>query len=232
MSQEQSSCINRILAALPAREYQRLEPYLMPVSLDNGTVLYHADEPIDTVYFPDKAIISLVTTLETGITTEIGIVGRTGMVGLPVILGSGRSYNQAMVQLPNGVTKISAKVVKKEFDRGEELQRLLLLYTEARLKEVSQLVVCNRHHTIEERLARWLLMVQDLIQSNELALTQEFMGNMLGVRRSGVTIAAGVLQRAGMIRYARGKITILDRKALKDTACECYEVFHENYYGQ
>lgn len=232
MSQEQSSCLNRILAALPAREYQRLEPYLMPVSLDNGTVLYHAGEPIDTVYFPNRAVVSLVTTLENGITTEIGIVGRTGMVGLPVILGSDCSYSKAMVQIPDGAMKISSQVVKQEFNRGEELHRLLLRYTYDRLREVSQLAVCNRHHNIEERLARWLLMVQDLIQSEKLPLTQEFMGNMLGVRRSGVTISAGVLQRAGMISYARGKITILDRKALEDTACECYEVFHETYYGQ
>ncbi len=137
-----------------------------------------------------------------------------------------------MVQIPGDVTKISAQVVKNEFDRGEELQRLLLRYTETRLKEVSQLAVCNRNHTIEERLARWLLMVQDLIESKELALTQEFIGNMLGVRRSGVTLTAGTLQRAGMIRYARGKITILDREALENTACECYQVFHRNYYGQ
>ncbi|HEY9771190.1 MAG TPA: Crp/Fnr family transcriptional regulator [Coleofasciculaceae cyanobacterium] len=232
MFQEQSSCVNHILLALPAREYQRLEPYLRPIPLNSGTVLYHADQPIDTIYFPKKALISLVSTLENGMTTETGIVGRTGIIGLPFILGRNRSYNRAMVQVPDGAMKISAQVVKNEFKRGEELQRLLLLYTEARLREVSQLAVCNRNHTIEERLARWLLTVQDLIEGDELPLTQEFIGNMLGVRRSGVTITAGTLQRAGMIRYARGKITILDREALEHTSCECYQLFHENYYGQ
>ncbi|MGF1589501.1 MAG: Crp/Fnr family transcriptional regulator [Pleurocapsa sp.] len=208
---------------------EQIEPYLIPVQLTSGTIIYQTSDLIDTVYFPENAIISLVNILENGTTTETGIVGRTGMLGLPVILGSDRSYNRAMVQIPNGGTKISAQVLKNEFERGEGLYRLLLRYTESRLTEAAQLTVCNRHHTIEERLARWLLMVQDLIQSDELPLTQEFIGNMLGVRRSGVTITAGVLQRAGMISYARGRINILDREALEDTACECYQLFHQHY---
>ncbi len=205
MSSEQSRSANHLLAALPEEVYQRLEPHLSPVKLTLGTILYEPLAEIDTVYFPHNALISLVTTLENGSTTEIGIVGKTGCLGLPVILGSGRSYSGAMVQIADGAMKMSAMVLKKEFDRGEELHSLLLRYTETRLKETSQLAVCNRNHTIEERLARWLLMVQDLLEEDELPLTQEFIGNMLGVRRSGVTLSAGTLQRAGIIRYSRGK---------------------------
>lgn len=200
------------------------------VSLPVKTVFYEASERIETVYFPNTALISLVSTLKNGATTETGIIGGTGMVGLPVILGSSHSSQRAIVQVGDGAMKISALILKQEFDRGGELQRLLLSYAETRLNEVAQLAVCNGHHSLEERLARWLLTVQDLIQSDELPLTQEFMGNMLGVRRSGVTITAGIFQRAGIIRYSRGKITILNREALEDTACECYELFHENFY--
>lgn len=152
------------------------------------------------------------------------------MIGLPVVLSDGYSKNCAIVQVSNSCQKISARILKQEFDRGGELQRVLLNYAQTRLDEVSQLAVCNRHHTIEERLARWLLTVQDLTQARELPLTQEFISNMLGVRRSGVNLAAGILQQAGMIRYSRGKIIILDRETLEDTACECYQLFHNNYY--
>ena len=140
--------------------------------------------------------------------------------------------HRAIVQVADSALKISAEVLKQEFDRGGELQRILLRYTETRLDEIAQLAVCNGHHTIEERLARWLLTVQDLIQSDELPLTQEFLGNMLGVRRSGVTITAGILQRAGLISYSRGKIKILDRQRLEATACECYKLFYEHFYRQ
>lgn len=227
-----SRSANRLLNALPEIEYQRLEPYLIPVSLAVGTVLYEISAKIETIYFPDTALVSLVNILSNGSTTEIGIIGGTGMIGLPMILGDNISYNRAIVQVPNGGIKISAVVLKREFDRGGELQRLLLAYSNTRLQEISQIAACNRHHTIEERLARWLLTVQDLIQADQLPLTQEFIGNMLGVRRSGVTIAAGILQRSGMITYARGRITILDREALENTACECYQLFHDNFYRQ
>ncbi len=232
MSQDHSRSANRLLAALPEIEYQRLEPHLKSVSLPVGTVFYEASEKIETVYFPNNALISLVSTLKNGATTEIALVGGTGVVGLPVILGSGYSSQRAIVQVPDGAVKISALILKQEFERGGELQKSLLRYVETRLNEVAQLAVCNRHHTIEERLARWLLTVQDLIQSDKLPLTQEFIGNMLGVRRSGVTIAAGTLQNAGMITYSRGKITVLNREALEDTACECYQLFHDNFYRQ
>ena len=223
---------NRLLAALPDIEYQRLEPYLISTSLPLGKVLYEASEKIDTVYFPLTGLISLVNTLSSGSTTEISPIGGTGMIGLPVFLGSGCTHQRAIVQVSDGALKISAWVLKREFDRGGELQRLLLRYIETRLEEVAQLAVCNRHHTIEERMARWLLMVGDLIQSDELPLTQEFMGNMLGVRRSGVTLTAGSFQRLGFIRYSRGKITILGREAIEDIACECYQLFHAHFYRE
>ena len=232
MPQDRSRSANRLLANLPEVEYQRLEPYLNSVSLSVGTVFYEASEKIETVYFPNNSLISLVSTLSNGSTTEVSLVGGTGMVGLPVIFGSKYSHSRAIVQVPNGATKISAQVLKQEFDRGGELQRQLLIYANTRLKEVAQLAVCNRHHTIEERLARWLLIVRDLTQSDNLPLTQEYMSHMLGVRRSGVTIAAGILQKAGLINYTRGKINIVDNQALEDASCECYRLFYNNFYRQ
>ena len=232
MSQDKSRSANRLLSSLPEAEYQRLEPYLTFEKCSSGDLFFEASEEIKTIYFPQTALISLVLTLEDGATTEISLVGGTGVVGLPVILGSGYSSFQAVVQVPDGITKISARILKQEFDRGGELQRLLLRYTEDRLKETAQLAVCNRHHAIEERLARWLLIVSDLTQSEQLPLTQEFISNMLGCRRAGVSIAAGTLQQAGMIRYSRGRITILNREALENTCCECYQLFHDNFYRQ
>ena len=226
------SSINRLLAALPEIVYRRLEPYLTFVSLPVGEICYEALEEIDTVYFPDTALISLVSTLSDGFTSEISLVGSTGMIGLPVILGSGYSQHRAFVQVSGSIVKISASILKHEFDTGGELQKLLLFYVEDRLNEVAQLSICNRHHNIEERMARWLLMVQDLVQSDELFLTQEFIGQMLGVNRPGVTLTAGTFQRSGLIRYTRGKITILNRNALEDIACECYQLFHKHFYQQ
>ena len=230
MSQDRSLSANRLLSSLPELEYQRLEPHLFPIKLSLGKVFYEASEKIETVYFPQTALISLVSVLDNGATTEIGLIGGTGIVGLPVLLGSGYSKHRAIVQVADGALKISAKVLKQEFERGGELQRLLLDYTETRMDEVAQLAVCNAHHSIEKRLARWLLTVLDLIQSDELPLTQEFLGNMLGVRRSGVTLSAGILQRAGLISYSRGKIKILDRQRLENTACECYQLFYKHFY--
>ena len=230
MSQDISRSANRLLATLPQSEYLRLEPYLTRVSLPAGTVFYEASETIKTVYFPNTALISLVSVLKDGLSTEIALVGGTGMVGLSVILGSSISPNRAIVQVADSAIKISAIALKQEFDRGGALQQILLTYIATRLNETAQLAVCNRHHTIEERLARWLLIVRDLTQSNRLPLTQEFISNMLGVNRSGVTIAAGILQQAGIIRYSRGIITIIDTQALENVACECYQLYHDNFY--
>ena len=230
MSQDKSRSANRLLSSLPEIEYLRLKPYLIPVKLSLGKVLYEASEKIETAYFPQTALISLVSTLKNGATSEIGLIGGTGIVGLPVCLGSGYSRNRAIVQVAGGALKISAQILKQEFDRDKKLQRLLLGYTETRLDEVAQLAVCNAHHTIEQRLARWLLTVQDLVQSEELFLTQQFLGNMLGVQRSGVTIAAGIFQQAGFISYSRGKIKIISRQDLEKVACECHQLFYENFY--
>ena len=232
MSQDRSPSANRFLSSLPEVEYQRLEPYLTPVKLTLGQVLYETFDKIETVYLPQTALISLVSILKNGATTEIGTVGRTGVVGLSVCLGSGGSRHRVIVQVAGEALKISAQIFKQEFDRGGKLQKSILRYTEARLNETAQLVVCNTHHKIEQRLARWLLTVQDLIQSNEMFLTQEFLGDMLGVQRSGVTIAAGILQQAGLISYSRGKIQIKNRQNLKQVACECYQLFHDNFYDR
>lgn len=229
MSQNRLRSVNRLIASLSETEYQRLEPYLTPIRLPLHTVLYEADEKIENVYFPQTALIALVSTLENGSTSEISLIGSTGMIGLPVILASGRSNHRAIVQVANYGIKISARILKREFDRGGELQRILLRYTETRLNEVAQLAVCNAHHTIEQRLARCLLIVRDSIQSNELLLTQELISNMLGVRRAGVTIGAQTFQRAGLISYRRGRIKILQQKALENVACECYQLYRENY---
>ena len=229
MSQKRSPSTNRLLSALSEAEYRRLEPYLTSIYLPSGTVLYEASEKMDTVYFPQSALISLVNTLINGMTTEVGIIGFPGMVGLEAVLYNGYSYNRVVAQVPGEAVKISASVLRQEFDRGGELLKMLLKYAQTRLNEVSQLAVCNRHHTIEERLARWLLSVQDLTRSDELPLTQEFLGNMLGCRRSGVSITANTFQQAGIINYSRGKITILNRQALEDIACECYPIFCDRY---
>ena len=232
MSQNYFRSANRLMAALPEVEYKRLKPYLNSVSFTLGTVLYEALDKIETVYFPDTSLISLVYTLKNGATTEVSIVGSTGMIGLPAIIGNGISNNRAVVQIPGNAIKISAKILKQEFGRGGELQKILLRYTKTRLDEITQIAVCNTHHKIEERLARWLLITSDLMQSDNLPLTQELLGHMLGVRRSGVTLAAQTIQKAGIIDYHWGRITILNRTALENTSCECYRIFHDHFYSE
>lgn len=224
MSENIQQPINQILAALPEIEYQRLIPDLKPVDLSIGTILQEPGETITEVYFPNRAMISLVSIMENGSTTEIGLIGNEGMVGLPVILGGLCTSSRSIVQIPGTAMKLSADVLRREFQRGEKLEYVLLLYTQALLTQVSQSAACNRQHTIEQRLARWLLSVQDCVLSDNLPLTQEFIANMLGTRRSGVTVAAGILQQAGMIRYRRGMITILNQHELEATSCECYRL--------
>ncbi|MDJ0532679.1 MAG: Crp/Fnr family transcriptional regulator [Xenococcaceae cyanobacterium MO_207.B15] len=221
--------INQILAALPQSEYQRLVPHLELVSLPGGRVLQEPGEPIKEVYFPNQAMISLVSIMSDGSTTEVGLVGNEGMAGLPAILGGNCTTSRSIVQIPGSAMKLSATVLQREFHRGSKLQEILLLYTQALLTQVSQTAACNRQHNIKERLARWLLLVQDSVLSNELPLTQEFIANMLGTRRSGVTVAAGKLQKAGIIRYHRGKITIINQENLEAAACECYSLVHKEF---
>jgi CRP-like cAMP-binding protein len=221
--------INQILAALPLAEYRRLVPHLKPVNLISGEILLEPNEPIKKIYFPQRAMISLVSIMMDGSTTEIGLIGNEGMVGLTAILGGYSTTSRTIVQISGSALEVSAEVVLQEFQRGKKLQKLLLLYAQALLTQVSQSAACNRQHNIEERLARWLLSVHDCILQDELPLTQEFIANMLGTRRSGVTVAAGILQQAGIIRYSRGKITILDQQALEETACECYQLVQNEF---
>jgi CRP-like cAMP-binding protein len=213
---------NQLLAALSEIEYQRLVPNLELVSLPLHKVIYEPGEPITHVYFPHQALVSLVSLMEDGSTVEVGLVGNEGMVGLPVIWGGDTTTTKAFVQIADSGSRMKASLLKIEFDRGDQLQTLLLRYMQALHTQISQLAACNRLHMIEGRLARWLLSVHDRMQKDEFPLTHEFIGQMLGTRRAGVTEAAGVLSQGGMIRYTRGKITILDRPKLEATACECY----------
>lgn len=229
VSKDSGRSENQLLAALPAQEYERLVPHLEKVALNNHQVLYEPFEPIDFVYFPVQGVVSLLYTMEDGSTVEVGIVGAEGMVGIPVILGGMKTTNQALVQVPGSAMRLKASVLKSEFERAGVLQTLLLRYAQALLSLASQSAACNRLHTLEERLARWLLLVQNRLQSDELPLTQEYISQMLGTRRSGVTVAAGTLQEAGIISYKRGKITILNQENLEATACECYRVITREF---
>ena len=221
--------INQILTALPPSEYRRLINHLKPVNLVSGKILSEPNEPIEKIYFPQRAMISLVSIMIDGSTTEIGLIGNEGVIGLPAVLGGNSTTSRTIVQVSGTALEISADIVKQEFQRGEKLYELLLLYTQALLTQVSQSAACNRQHNIEERLARWLLSVHDCILQNELPLTQEFIANMLGTRRSGVTVAAGILQQAGIIRYSRGRITILNQERLEHAACECYHLVQSEF---
>ncbi|MBE9194171.1 Crp/Fnr family transcriptional regulator [Synechocystis sp. LEGE 06083] len=221
--------LNQLLGLLPVEAYKRLTPHLKKVVYKIGTVLYEPNEVMEFAYFPNTAMISVVSIMEDGSTTEIGLIGNEGMVGLPIILGGKQTTSQVIVQVPGEAWKLSAHILLQEFEQSPQLQRILLLYTQARLTQISQSAACNRQHKIEERLARWLMSVHDCVQVDEIPLTQEFVANMLGVRRSGVTIAANSLQQSGMIAYRRGRITLLDYDALKRTSCECYQLVQDEY---
>ncbi|MBD2039389.1 Crp/Fnr family transcriptional regulator [Microcoleus sp. FACHB-672] len=229
VSKDSGRAGNQLLAALPAEEYQRLVPYLEKVELNNHQVLYNPNELIEFVYFPTQGVVSLLYAMEDGSTVEVGIVGAEGMVGIPVILGGMKTTNLALVQVAGYGMRLKASLLKSEFERGGVLQTLLLRYSQALLSFVSQTAACNRLHTLEERLSRWLLLVQHRLQSDELPLTQEYISQMLGTRRSGVTVAAGTLQQAGIISYKRGKINILNQENLEATACECYQVIQSEF---
>jgi CRP-like cAMP-binding protein len=213
---------NKILAALPAKEYARLAPHLTAVSLPLGEILYKTEDAIEYVYFPNSGVVSLVAHMQEGASVEVGLVGHEGMVGMPLVLGDDISPNEAIVQIADGAMKMKASVLVAELARGGQLQVLLLRYTLAAIRQISQTAACNRSHHVGERLARWLLTCHDRVNGDELKLTQEFIAEMLGTRRSGVSEAAMLLQAAGFIRYSRGHITVLDREGLEEFACECY----------
>lgn len=226
---EQSEQLNQLLVMLPEADYLQLAPHLKTINLSLGQVLYEPTEPISTVYFPNQSMISLVQIMEDGSTIEAGIVGNDGMVGYPVYLGGKWESSRAIVQIPGSAIALSASILQSEFDRKGALHSLLLLYTQAFIAQLSQTAACNRFHPIEERLARWLLQSQDFSRSSTLQLTQDFLSSMLGTRRASITVAAGALQQAGLIRYNRGHIDILNREALESAACECYNTVKTEY---
>jgi CRP-like cAMP-binding protein len=219
---------NHILNALSAEEYGRLAPHLETVSLRLGQVLCRPDEQLRHVYLPVTVIVSLLTDLEDGYGMEVGLVGREGVVGISVILG-GDETKVATVQAPGQALVLDAEKFREEFRRSPLLQDITLRYTHALMTQISQSVVCNVRHTIEDRLARWLLMYRDRLDGDEFPMTQEFMAAMLGVRRAGVSEAAARLQKEGLIRYFHGRMTILDRRGLESVACECYEAVKERF---
>lgn len=220
---------NRMLASLPKKDYQRLLPGLEEVPLLFDTVLYEPGATIFDVYFPTSGIVSLLAAVEDRATLEVGLVGREGMVGLPVFLEVKTSGNQAVVQGAGSALKMKARAFRKECEDGGPLPRLLRRYAHSLLTQISQTAVCNRFHPIEARLARWLLMTSDRMGADEFQLTQEFLSNMLGVRREGVNKAATTLQEEGLISYSRGALTILNRAGLEALACQCYRIIKEEY---
>ncbi|HEY0004410.1 MAG TPA: Crp/Fnr family transcriptional regulator [Pyrinomonadaceae bacterium] len=220
---------NRLLSKLTGEELEALGPHMQQVSLAHAEPLILPQEPVRHVYFPINALASLVTILEDGSTVEAGSVGREGMVGIPVLLNAGMTPMQTLVQIPGEAIKIKAEAIKAEFDKGGQLHNLLNRYVHTLFVVGSQSAACYRRHHIEARLARWLLMSSDGVASCQLALTQEFLATMLGVRRSGVTEAALNLQNDGLITYNRGRVHILERERLEECACECYRMVRDEY---
>jgi CRP-like cAMP-binding protein len=220
---------NRLLAALPSKDYQRLLPSLQQVSLSLGEVVYEFGGQLDYVFFPTTSIVSLLYTMENGSSAEMGLTGNDGVVGIALFMGGGTMPNRAVVQSAGAAIRLKAKVLQDEFALGGRFQQLLLRYTQALITQISQTAVCNRLHSVEQQLCRWLLLSHDRLKSDELIMTQELIADMLGVRREGVTVAAGHLQDAEAISYVRGRIKILDRQKLEETVCECYRVVKDEF---
>jgi CRP-like cAMP-binding protein len=215
---------NHLLAALPAAEFQRLEGDLELVQMPLGEVLYESGCKLHYVYFPTTSIVSMLYVLEDGASAEIAIVGNEGILGISLFMGGETTPSRAVIQSAGWGYRLKAHLMKTEFKRGGPVMHLFLRYTQALITQMTQTAVCNRHHSIEKQLCRWLLMSLDRLSSDSLTMTQDLIANMLGVRREGVTEAAGKLQRSGLIRYSRGHITVLDRPGLETRVCECYEV--------
>ena len=215
---------NHLLAALPSLERDRLFPHLQLVDMPLGRVLYESGDPLLHVYFPVDSIVSLLYVMENGASAEISVVGNEGLIGIALFMGGETTPSRAIVQSAGYAYRLIARRLKDEFSRHGEMQLLLLRYTQALITQMSQTAVCNRHHSVDQQLCRWLLLSLDRLNSNQLIMTQELIANMLGVRREGVTDAAGKLQKLGVIQYARGQITVLDRPHLERLSCECYRV--------
>jgi CRP-like cAMP-binding protein len=220
---------NQLLAALPAADFARWLPLLEPVDLPLGQVLYESGGTLEHAYFPTNAIISMLYVMENGASAEIAVVGQEGVVGISLFMGGGSTPSRAVVQSAGRGFRLDAQHLKQEFDRAGPVMHLLLRYTQALITQMSQTAVCNRHHSLDQQLCRWLLLSLDRLQSNELKMTQELIANMLGVRREGVTESALKLQAAGLIRYSRGQISVLDRPGLEQRSCECYAVVKKEY---
>jgi CRP-like cAMP-binding protein len=220
---------NLLLAALPPAESARWASQLEPVDMPLGHVLYESGTRLSHVYFPTTSIVSLLYVMENGASAEIAVVGQEGIVGISLFMGGESTPSRAVVQSAGQGLRLKASLMMQEFNRGGPVMHLLLRYTQALITQMAQTAVCNRHHSLDQQLCRWLLLSLDRLQSNQLVMTQELIANMLGVRREGVTEAAGQLHRAGLIRYQRGHITILDRAGLERRTCECYAVVKKEY---
>jgi CRP-like cAMP-binding protein len=225
----QSPNENRLLAAMPDADYQALVPVLERVPMPLGQAVYESGGPQGFVYFPTSSIVSLLYVLADGATAEIAVTGNEGLVGIALFMGGETTPSRAVVQSAGHGYRLRASVLKKEFERGGALQHLLLRYTQALITQMTQTAVCNRHHSVDQQLCRWLLLSLDRLPDNKLVMTQELIANMLGVRREGVTEAAGKLQAEGLIEYSRGKITVVDREKLEARVCECYGVVKKEY---
>ena len=220
---------NFLLAALPDVELDRVRSHLRPVSLELGQVLYESGDKLDYVYFPTTAIVSLLYVMENGATAEIGVVGNDGVLGIALFMGGDTTPNRAVVQSAGEAFKMSAKDLRDEFTLGGVFHNLLLRYTQALITQISQTAVCNRLHSLEQQLCRWLLLSHDRLDSDTLVMTHDLISNMLGVRREGVTMAARRLAAKKLIKNVRGSITVLDRAGLEASVCECYDVVNKEY---
>jgi len=220
---------NGLLAALPDTERRRWLPLLERVEMPLGQVLYESGGTLSHVYFPTSSIVSLLYVMENGASAEIAVVGNEGLVGISLFMGGDSTSSRAVVQSAGHGFRLSAQIIKHDFNRAGPVLHLLLRYTQALITQMAQTAVCNRHHSLDQQLCRWLLLSLDRLQGNELVMTQELIANMLGVRREGVTEGALKLQHAGLIRYVRGHITILDRDGLQKRTCECYAVVKKEY---
>jgi len=220
---------NRLLAALSPVEFERLQDDLEHVSLPLGVSIYESGGVMKHLVFPTAGIISLLQVMRNGQAGEIAVVGNEGVVGISMFMGGETTPSRAVVQAAGSAWRLPLKALRKEFDHGGDFQHLLLRYTQALITQMSQTAVCNRHHSVDQQLCRWLLMSLDRLGSDELVMTQELIANMLGVRREGVTEAAGKLQKAGIIKYSRGRITLLDRGKLEACVCECYVLVRKEY---
>lgn len=227
MSHNSTQIENRILASLPAGEYERLLPHLKPVVLEYKQTLFQAHKSLRYAYFPEDCVISMVSTVFDKTVVEVGLAGPEGMVCVATFLGANSTPHQGIVQRQGRAMRIKANALRDEFRRGGKLHDLLLRHTQTLLVQIAQTCVCNRLHALEARLCRWLLMIHDRVQGNEFLLTQDIISMMLGAQRTGVTEAAGALQKQGIISYSRGRLVILERRKLEETACECYWIVRE-----